>query len=53
VEQAALNHHDEIVEAEPYNASGESVKPWKRNISRLPAYIVHYAVGKTQVFSDK
>jgi hypothetical protein len=26
VEQAALNHHDEIVEPEPYNALGESVK---------------------------
>jgi hypothetical protein len=44
VEQAALNHHDEIVEPEPYNASGEFVKPRKRNIFRLPAYTVHYAV---------
>jgi hypothetical protein len=26
VEQAALNHHDEIVELEPYNASGGYVK---------------------------
>jgi hypothetical protein len=44
VEQAALNHHDEIVELEPYNASGESVKSGTRNIFHLPAYIVHYAV---------